>query len=63
MNIDVSIIIINYKTLNYTISAVDSVIEKTNGINFEIIIVDNNSNDGSIETIENRYNTNGGGGG
>lgn len=44
---DVSIIIVNYNTLSLTKSCIDSVFEKTEGIEFEVILVDNNSADGS----------------
>ena len=52
---DVSIILVNYKTKDLTINAIKSVIEKTQGINFEIFVVDNNSKDGSIEAIEKEF--------
>jgi GT2 family glycosyltransferase len=52
---DVSIIIINYNTINYTLEAIDSVFEKTEGIEYEIIVVDNNSSDNSKEIIARRY--------
>lgn len=46
---DVSIIIINYNTLQFTQNCINSVFEKTHGIEFEIILVDNASTDGSKE--------------
>lgn len=52
---DVSIILVNYKTKDLTINAIKSVFEKTQGIDFEIFVVDNNSQDGSIETIERKF--------
>lgn len=52
---DVSIIIVNYNTLNMTKEAIDSIIEKTQEISYEIILVDNASTDGSIEFFENNY--------
>ena len=52
---DVSIIFVNYKTQDLTINAINSVISKTQGLDFEIFVVDNNSNDGSIETIEQTF--------
>ena len=55
MNIDVSIVFVNYKTKDLTIQAVKSVLSKTKGINFEIYVIDNNSQDGSIEAIENEF--------
>jgi len=53
--IDVSIIFVNYKTKELTINAVKSVIEKTEGLEYEIFAVDNASNDGSIEAIEKEF--------
>ena len=52
---DISIIIVNYKTKDLTINAITSVIEKTKGISYEIFVVDNNSQDGSIEEIEKSF--------
>ncbi len=52
---DVSIIFVNYKTKDLTIDAINSVIEKTDGLDYEIFVVDNNSQDGSIEAIENKF--------
>ncbi len=52
---DVSIIIINYNTLELTKNTINSVIEKTQGIKYEIILVDNASADGSIEYFEEKY--------
>ncbi|WP_294659960.1 glycosyltransferase family 2 protein [uncultured Fusobacterium sp.] len=52
---DVSIIIVNYNTLNLTKNAIDSVLEKTEGISYEIILVDNDSVDGSVEFFEKNY--------
>ena len=52
---DVSIIFVNYKTKDLTINAIKSVFEKTQGIDFEIFVIDNNSQDGSIEAIEKEF--------
>lgn len=49
---DVSIIIINYNTLEMTRACINSIFEKTNDISFEVILVDNNSNDGSKSYFE-----------
>ena len=53
--LDVSIIFVNYKTKDFTIDAIKSVFDKTQGIDFEIFVVDNNSQDGSIEAIEKEF--------
>lgn len=52
---DISIIFVNYKTKDLTINAINSVIEKTEGVEYEIFVVDNNSQDGSIEAIEHAF--------
>lgn len=44
---DLSIIIVNYNTLELTKACIDSVRNNTNGIDYEIIVVDNDSSDGS----------------
>ena len=52
---DVSIIIVNYNTLELTKNTINSVREKTRNLNYEIILVDNNSTDGSVEFFEKEY--------
>lgn len=42
---DVSIIIVNYKTVALILNCIDSIIKYCEGINYEIIVVDNNSGD------------------
>lgn len=49
----VSIIIVNYNTKPLTVDCVDSIINKTIGIDYEIILVDNASSDGSQEFFAN----------
>ena len=49
---DVSIIIINYNTCQMTCECINSIIEKTQGLQYEIILVDNASTDGSKEFFE-----------
>ena len=52
---DVSIIIVNYKTKELVVNCISSIIKKTNGISYEIIIVDNNSNDGCQQTLNTLF--------
>ena len=52
---DISIIIVNYNTLKLTKNTINSVIEKTKDLNYEIILVDNASTDGSVEFFEKEY--------
>jgi GT2 family glycosyltransferase len=48
---DVSIIIINYNTCELVIQCIKSIYEQTRDISFEVIVVDNNSNDISQKKI------------
>lgn len=64
---DVSIIIVNYNTKEITHNCISSIIDRTSGISYEIILVDNASTDGSKEffSLDNRVkyiycDTNGG---
>ena len=52
---DVSIIIVNYNTLELTKNTINSVIEKTKNLDYEIILVDNASTDGSADFFEKKY--------
>ena len=49
--VDVSIIIVNYNTLHVLRPCIDSIVEQTIGMNYEIIVVDNGSTDGSTEAL------------
>lgn len=50
--IDVSVIIVNYNTLKMTSECIDSIIKHTENLNYEIILVDNASSDGSKDFFE-----------
>jgi len=52
---DVSVIIVNYNTISLLVDAVDSVFEKTEGIKYEIIVVDNASSDNSKNILADKY--------
>ncbi len=52
---DVSIIIINYNTYELTVACVASVIQFTNGLEYEIIVVDNASLHFDIEDLHKRF--------
>ncbi|MGM9994014.1 MAG: glycosyltransferase family 2 protein [Candidatus Avigastranaerophilus sp.] len=52
---DVSVILVSYNTLDLTRNCLKSLYEKTNGVNFEIFVVDNNSKDGSPEMVEREF--------
>jgi GT2 family glycosyltransferase len=52
---DVSVVIVNYNTIKYVVNAIDSIFEKTEDIDFEIIVVDNNSSDNSEHILQENY--------
>lgn len=52
---DVSIIIVNYNTCSFIRNCLKSVFEQTKGIDFEVIVSDNGSKDGSIEMIKTEF--------
>ena len=52
MDIEVSIIIVNFNTYQMTKECIDSICQMTQGVEYEIILVDNNSSDGSREYFE-----------
>lgn len=53
---DLSIIIVNYRTEELTSNCIDSIIKSnTKGLSYEIILVDNASEDGSVEAIKMRF--------
>jgi GT2 family glycosyltransferase len=61
---DLSIIIVSFNTKNLLTTCINSVLKYTKGINFEIVVVDNASDDGSgeaakklgVKVIENKTN-------
>jgi GT2 family glycosyltransferase len=53
--VDLSIILVNWKSLPLTAAALASVIEHTRGIAYEIVVVDNGSRDGSVEALRARF--------
>lgn len=52
---DVSIIIVNYNTKQLLKDCLNSIYEHTKDINFEIIVSDNGSKDGSIEMLKTEF--------
>ncbi|WP_455620675.1 glycosyltransferase family 2 protein [Parabacteroides sp.] len=55
MKIDVSIIYVNYKTASLVLDSIHSVKEKTQGVSYEVIVVDNASEDGSEVLVTTQY--------
>lgn len=52
---DVSIIIVNYNTCELTRNCLKSIFEQTKGIDFEVIVSDNDSKDDSKEMIKKEF--------
>lgn len=50
--IDLSIVIVSFNTKDIILSCIKSVKKYTSNINYEIIVVDNDSEDGSVEAIK-----------
>lgn len=55
MEIQLSVIIVNYNGLRFLKDCLDSLIDKLNTISYEIIILDNNSQDESCSFIKEHY--------
>lgn len=55
---DVSIIIVNYKTRGLLKYCLKNILELNLPLSYEIIIVDNNSRDGSVEMVKSLYLSN-----
>ncbi len=51
----VSIIIVNYKTKDLTKDCIRSILAKTEGVEFDIYVVDNASGDGSAEELKREF--------
>ncbi len=51
-NIDISFITINYNSSKYTIELINSIIEQTKDLLYEIIVVDNASIDDDLEKLK-----------
>jgi GT2 family glycosyltransferase len=54
-NIDLSIIIVNYKSWSVLTECLDSFEQYTQKLNYEIIVVENDSQDGEIEPFSEKY--------
>lgn len=48
---DISIIIVNYNTRKVTVECLDSIFTQTKDVDFEVIVVDNASNDDSVAVL------------
>lgn len=52
---DLSIVIVNYNTKDLLKQTIESVINNTKGIEYEIWVVDNSSKDGSVEMVQEEF--------
>ena len=52
---DVSVILVNYNTRVLTIQCLRSIFEQTKDLSFEVLVVDNNSNDGAQQEIRQSF--------
>ena len=55
MNVDVSIIIVNWNTRGPLLKCLESVFRHSGGLSFDVTVVDNGSRDGSVETVRKNY--------
>ena len=53
--IKLSIIVVNWNTVDLTVQALNSVFKETAGFEYEIILIDNHSSDASVEIIKNKF--------
>ena len=54
-NINLSIVIVNYKNYTLTQKCIKSVLETVKNINYEIIVIDNNSPNDSYEQLSSGF--------
>ncbi len=52
---DISIIIVNYNVKEFLLNALESVFKAAQNLTLEVIVVDNASEDGSVEAVESHY--------
>lgn len=52
---NIGVVVLHYETLNNTIECIDSILSIKNGEQVKIVVVDNGSKKGKLETIENNY--------
>ena len=55
MIVDASVIVVNHNTKELLRKCLDSIYKNTNNITFEVIVVDNDSSDGSVTMVKNEF--------
>ena len=55
MGIDLSIVIVTWNAREVLIPAVESIYREVRGISYEVIVSDNDSNDGSADAVEKAF--------
>ncbi len=55
MTLELSIIIVSYETQELTLRCLETLYEHAPGVSFEVIVLDNDSKDGSAESIRQRF--------
>jgi len=53
--VDVSIIIVNWNTLDILYNCLESIYKQTHNVDFEVIVIDNASVDGSVEMVKSKF--------
>jgi GT2 family glycosyltransferase len=53
--VDLSIAVISYNTRDLLLACLQSVSERTKGVDYEVIVVDNASKDGSVDAVRARF--------
>jgi GT2 family glycosyltransferase len=53
--VQVSIVIVNYNVKHFADLTISSVLGSASGVDYELIVVDNNSSDGSVEYLKSKY--------
>ena len=54
-DIDLSVIVVSYNTREMTLDCLRSIVAETRNVNYEVLVVDNNSSDNSAEAIRNHF--------
>ncbi len=53
--VDISIILVNFQNVKLTENCIYSLMAAKTKVSYEIIVIDNHSEDGSVETLKNRF--------